>query len=378
MRGATTARERGLVHRTVRLIIDLLSESALNWLLIAIPASIILQIIGAPAPLTFFAATVALIPLAAIIGQTTEEIASHTGPVAGGLLSATFGNATELVVAIFAMIHGLDEVVKASITGSIIGNALLVLGMSMIAAGIGRERVFFNRVAASTSAATLLLAVAALVMPAVFNLTVYGRLQNASPALDRLSLLVAIVLIATYGLSLVFSLVTHRAMLVNLAEVPEQPRPGAMPAVIVLATVTLLTTVESDILVGTIEGTTRALGITEFFVGAIIIAIVGNAAEHLSAVLVAHHGQMDLAVHIATGSSTQIAVFVAPFLVILSWLLARPMSLVFNAFEIAAVALAGVVVTVAALDGETNWFEGVQLVAVYLILAIAFFYVPVS
>ncbi len=215
-------------------------------------------------------------------------------------------------------------------------------------------------------------------MPAVFNLTVYGRLQNASPALDRLSLLVAIVLIATYGLSLVFSLVTHRAMLVNLAEVPEQPRPGAMPAVIVLATVTLLTTVESDILVGTIEGTTRALGITEFFVGAIIIAIVGNAAEHLSAVLVAHHGQMDLAVHIATGSSTQIAVFVAPFLVILSWLLARPMSLVFNAFEIAAVALAGVVVTVAALDGETNWFEGVQLVAVYLILAIAFFYVPVS
>ena len=355
-----------------------MGESALNWLLLAIPISIVFELAEAPPQMTFAAATVALIPLAALIGQATEDIASHTGPVVGGLLSASFGNATELVVAVFALLHGLDEVVKASITGSIIGNALLVLGMSMIAAGIGRERVFFNRVAASTSAATLLLAVAALVMPAVFNLTVFGRLQNASPALNRLSLLVAIVLIATYGLSLLFSLVTHRTMLINLAEVPEQTHLSATPAVIVLAIVTLLTTLESDILVGKIEATTQALGITEFFVGVIIIAIVGNAAEHLSAVLVARHGQMDLAVHIATGSSTQIAVFVAPFIVIVSWIIGRPMSLVFNAFEIAAVALAGLIVTVAALDGETNWFEGVQLVAVYLILAIAFFYVPVS
>jgi len=311
-----------------------------------------------------------------LIGQTTEDIASHTGPVTGGLLSATFGNATELVIAVFALAHGLDEVVKASITGSIIGNALLVLGMSMVAAGIGRERVFFNRVAAATSAATLLLAVAALVMPAVFNLAVFGRLQNTSTALDQLSLLVAIVLIVTYGLSLLFSLVTHRQLLITLAEVTEAPRTGLLPSVIILAVVTLLTTVESDLLVETIEATTRLLGITEFFVGAIIVAIVGNAAEHLSAIIVARHGQMDLAVHIATGSSTQIAVFVAPFLIIVSWIIGRPMSLLFNAFETAAVALAGVVVTVAALDGETNWFEGVQLIAVYLILAIAFFYVP--
>ncbi|HVC33408.1 MAG TPA: calcium/proton exchanger [Chloroflexota bacterium] len=358
-------------------MLELLGESALNWLLLAVPISILLSLFQAPGAIIFASAAVALVPLAALIGQSTEDIAKHTGPVLGGLLSASFGNATELVVAILALVHGLDEVVKASITGSIIGNALLVLGMSMIAAGIGRERVFFNRVAAATSSATLLLAVTALVMPAVFNLTVYGRLQGTSPALEQLSLLVAIVLIATYGLSLVFSLVTHRALLVNLAEVPEQPEIGPGSSMAILFVVTLVTTLESDLLVGTIEVTTRALGITEFFVGVIIIAIVGNAAEHLSALLVARHGQMDLAVHIATGSSTQIAVFVAPLLVIVSWLIGRPMSLVFNPFEIAAVALASIIVTIAALDGETNWFEGVQLVAVYLILAIAFFYVPV-
>lgn len=356
---------------------DLLGESPLNWLLLAVPISVVLSWLHAPEPVTFGAATIALIPLAALIGETTEIIASHTGPVMGGLLSATFGNATELVVATLALISGLEEVVKASITGSIIGNALLVLGMSMVGAGIGRERVFFNRVAASTSSTTLLLAVTALVMPAVFNLAVFGRLQNASPALDQLSLLVALVLISTYGLGLIFSLVTHRGILINLAEIPERAPVKLGPAVFILAVVTLVTTFESDILVGTIEATTQALGITEFFVGAIIIAIVGNAAEHLSAVLVARHGQMDLAVHISTGSATQIAVFVAPFLVIVSWLIGTPMSLVFNAFEIAAVALAAVIVTIAALDGETNWFEGVQLVAVYLIIAIAFFYVPV-
>jgi Ca2+:H+ antiporter len=354
----------------------LLAGSPINWLLLAIPISIALWYFRASEPLIFGAATIALIPLAAVIGQTTEDIASHTGPVVGGLLSATFGNATELVVASLALIRGLDEVVKASITGSIIGNALLVLGMAMVAAGIGRERVFFNRVAAATSSTTLLLAVTALVMPAVFNLAVFGRLQNASPALDQLSLLVAIVLIATYGLSLLFSLVTHRGVLINLAEIPERTHESPLPAIIVLAAVTLVTAFESDILVGSIEVTTQTLGITQFFVGAIIIAIVGNAAEHLSAILVAHHGQMDLAGHIATGSSTQIAVFVAPFLVILSWIIGRPMSLLFNAFEIAAVALASIIVTVASADGETNWFEGVQLVAVYLIIAIAFFYVP--
>lgn len=350
--------------------------SALNWLLLAIPASVVLWFLHAPEALTFGASALGLVPLAALIGQATEDIAAHTGPVLGGLLSATFGNATELVVAVLALVSGLDVVVKASITGSIIGNALLVLGGSMIAAGIGRERVYFNRVAAATSTATLLLAVAALVMPAVFDLAVFGRLKTSGPALNQLSLLVAIVLILTYGLSLLFSLVTHRDLLINLAEAAEEPRVSLAPSIVVLAIVTVLVTVESDILVDTITVTTKMLGITEFFVGAIIIAIVGNAAEHLSALLVARHGQMDLAVHIATGSSTQIALFVAPFLVIVSWIIGQPMSLVFNPFEIAAVALAGIIVTVAALDGETNWFEGVQLTAVYLILAIAFFYVP--
>jgi Ca2+:H+ antiporter len=327
--------------------------------------------------MTFASSALALVPLAGLIGQATEEIASHVGPALGGLLNATFGNATELVVAVIALSHGLDEVVKASITGSIIGNALLVLGMSMVAAGYGRERAFFNRIAAATSAATLLLAVTALVMPAVFNITVFGQLQGSNSALNQLSLLVAFVLLATYGLSLVFSLVTHRVVLISVAEVPDAaPRLPVRTSILILAVVTLVTALMSDILVGSIEGTTRSLGITEFFVGAIVVALVGNAAEHFSAVAVARRGQLDLAVSISTGSATQIALFVAPVIVIVSWLIGRPMSLVFNGFEIAAIALAGIVVTVASLDGETNWFEGVQLIAVYLIVAIAFFFVP--
>ena len=357
---------------------QLFTGSVVNWLLISIPVSFVLSVAGAPDPYIFGAAAISLIPLAALIGQATEDVATHTTPAIGGLLNATFGNATELVVAILALANGLDVVVKASITGSIIGNALLVLGLSMIAGGIGRERVYFNRIAAATSAGTLLLAVTALVMPAVFNLAVFGRLQSASPELNQLSLLVAIVLLATYAFSLVFSLVTHRSVLISLAEVPDQPKLSVGTAILLLAIVTLFTTYESDLLVSTIEATTRSLGITEFFVGAIVIAIVGNATEHTSAMLVARRGQMDLAVHIATGSSTQIALFVAPTLVVISWLIAKPMSLVFNPFEIAAVSLAGIIVTVASLDGETNWFEGVQLVAVYLILAIAFFYVPAA
>jgi Ca2+:H+ antiporter len=341
-----------------------------------VPISIYCWLTGAPTVLTFLLSALALVPLAGLIGQATEDIASHVGPAAGGLLNATFGNATELVIAFIALTHGLDEVVKASITGSIIGNALLVLGMSMVAAGYGRERAFFNRIAAATSAATLLLAVTALVMPAVFNLTVFGRLQGTNAALNQLSLLVAFVLLATYALSLVFSLVTHRIVLISVGEIPDEPHLPVRTAIVVLAVVTLVTALESEILVSTIQGTTRALGITEFFVGAIVIALVGNSAEHFSAVAVARRGQLDLAVSISTGSATQIALFVAPAIVIASWLIGRPMSLVFNAFEIAAIALAGIVVTVASLDGETNWFEGVQLIAVYLIVAIAFFYVP--
>jgi len=360
----------------VESIIGVFRESVFNWLLLGIPISVLLSVFHASSTVIFFVAVVSLIPLAALIGQATEDIATRTTPAIGGLLNATFGNATELVVAILALIHGLDIVVKASITGSIIGNALLVLGLSMVAGGIGRERVYFNRIAAATSAGTLLLAVAALVMPAVFNLAVFGRLQSQSPELNQLSLLVAIVLLLTYAFSLLFSLVTHRSVLISLADVPEQPQLSIQAAVVLLALVTLATTYESDLLVESITEATRVLGITEFFVGAIVIAIVGNATEHASAMMVARRGQMDLAVHIATGSSTQIALFVAPFLVLVSWLIGRPMSLVFNAFEIAAVALTSVIVTIAALDGETNWFEGVQLVAVYLIVAIAFFYVP--
>ena len=250
----------GYSRKVVR---ELLADSVINWLLLAIPVSIFLWVTKAPEPLTFAASALALIPLAGLIGQATEDIAAHSGPALGGILNATFGNATELVVAIIALTHGLDEVVKASITGSILGNALLVLGMSMIAGGWGRERVFFNRTAASTGAATLLLAVTALVMPAVFNLTVFGQLQGSNFALNELSLLVAIVLIATYCLSLAFSLVTHRTLLISVGEVAEEPNLSVRAAVIVLTVVTILTA-SVEILVDTITATTQALGITEF------------------------------------------------------------------------------------------------------------------
>jgi Ca2+:H+ antiporter len=354
--------------------------SWLNLLLILVPVSVLLEWLHAPPLWVFFIAALAIVPLAALIGAGTEATAEHTGPGIGGLLNATFGNATELIIALFAVHRGLFGVVKASITGSILGNMLLVLGLSMLIGGWGRDRQTFNRTAAGSSAAMLILAVTALALPALWDLVVFGRIGPTHPRVQLLSDLAAGVLLATYVASLIFSLRTHHELFsaVGHGAVPQaQYRLSSGVAVLLVATI--LTAVESEILVGAIEAVGKTLGLTEIFIGVVVVAVVGNAAEHFTAVLVAKKNQMDLAFHIAIGSSTQIALLVAPILVFASYFLHRtPMDLVFSPFEILALTLAVVIVAVVSLDGESNWFEGVQLIALYLMLAIAFYFVPAA
>jgi Ca2+:H+ antiporter len=352
-----------------------LKGSSIHGLLIFIPVSLGLQITGYPELWVFITSCLGIIPLSKILGDATEEMSKHTGPGIGGLLNATFGNATELIIALFALHAGLYEVVKASLAGSIIGNLLLVLGFSMLLGGIGREKQTFNRTGAAAGASMLFLAVAALIMPAVFNLTLYGNLKETNATVQFLSLLVAIVLIVSYVFSLIFSLVTHR----DIYDVGDEEDPavwGKGLSALIMGVVTVFIAIESELLVKTIEETTKSLGVSQFFVGMIIVAIVGNAAEHSAAVWMARKNKMDISLSIAIGSSTQIALLVAPLLVFASFLFGNPMSLVFNAFEIVAVTLSVVIVALVTLDGESHWFEGLQLIAVYLVLAIAFYFVP--
>ena len=348
----------------------------ITWLLVFVPISFAIRFLGFSEIWIFASSAVAIIPLAGLIGDATEQLAIRTGPGIGGLLNATFGNATELIIALFALSNGLLPVVKASISGSIVANLLLVLGLSMLIGGWGREKQTFNQTQAGASAAMLFLGVIALVMPAIFDLTVFGSLENRTPPIEQLSLLVAGVLILTYLASLVFTLRTHKELFTSVAGSDEEPKLTTVNSVLLLLGATVLVAVESEFLVGAIEATTAALGMSEFFVGFVVVAVVGNAAEHASAVMMAMQNRMQLAVNIATGSSAQIALFVAPVLVFASLLFGEHLALVFNPFETAAVALSVITLAIVSLDGESNWFEGLQLVAVYLVMAIVFFFVP--
>lgn len=355
-----------------------LATNRLNWLLLFIPISVALEVLLPGEKLwVFLTSAVAIIPLAGLIGSATEEISERAGPALGGLLNATFGNATELIIALLALRAGLFEVVKASISGSIIGNLLLVLGLSMFVGGLGRDKQKFNRTSAGASASMLVLAVVALVMPAVFDLVKFGTLDvtKAPASIQLLSLLVSAVLFLIYLASLVFSLKTHHAILAPAEVSHQEPLLSRANAIILLFAATVVTAIEAEFLVGAIEVATKALHMTEFFVGIIVVAVIGNAAEHFSAVSMARKNKMDLSMTIATASSTQIALFVAPVLVFASFLLHKPMSLVFNAFEIVGFGLSVLILSVVSLDGESNWFEGLQLVAVYVVLAIVFFFV---
>jgi Ca2+:H+ antiporter len=332
--------------------------------------------------LVFCAAALGVIPTAAVMGNATEHLAAQTGPGIGGLLNVTFGNAPELIIAFFALIDGLQEVVKASIAGSIIGNVLLVLGASMFFGGLKRDKQSFSHTAANAQVAMLMLALAALILPALFQLIHGGGLPKVGEShadfgsdLEAISIGVAVILLLSYGAGLYFSLKTHRRVF-NPYE--DEEAGGAWPvkkALIYLAVAGVGVGVMSEILVGSIEDASKTIGLSEFFVGVFVVAIVGNAAEHWVAVSVAVKDKMDLAVNIAVGSSAQIALFVAPVLVLLSFVFGPdPMALVFNGYELGGLLFAVLVANLVTQDGESNWFEGVQLLSLYGVLGLVFYF----
>ncbi len=359
-------------------------QRAMQALLIFVVLAPLAEAFHWGALMVFSFSALAIIPLAGLMGDATERLASRLGAGVGGLLNATFGNAAELIIALVALQNGLYDVVKASLTGSIIGNILLVLGVAMVAGGVRRERQKFDRVAAAASATLLALEALAMLVPAVFHFIAEGEVARATltpareAAIERtLSLEIAIVLFVAYLLSLLFTLKTHRHLYTGGAEEHEHQPVNVGRAVLSLVVATALVAWMSEMLVGAVEETSHVLGLTEVFVGVIVVAIVGNAAEHSTAVIVAMKNHMDLALNIAIGSSIQIALFVAPVLVFASYFMPHgPMDLRFSAFEVLAVVAAIAVVNLVSQDGESNWLEGAMLLAVYVVLGIAFFFLP--
>ncbi|HEY3883766.1 MAG TPA: calcium/proton exchanger [Vicinamibacterales bacterium] len=345
----------------------------LNVLLVAAPISWIVAASG-DTMWVFVTAAVALVPAAGLIGEATEELTCRAGPTLGGLLNATFGNAAELIISIVALEAHHLEIVKASITGSIIGNLLLVFGGASFAGGLKHGTQRFDRTAAGSATVMLALAVAALVMPATVDLFAFGSLEARPRALADLSLWTSIVLLAVYIAGLMFSFGTHKDPL--RASTPNAPRVSYAAAVTLLALGTVLTTIEAEILIRGLGPALRQFGMTELFAGVIVVALVGNAAEHYSAIAASRRNDMTLALEISIGSSAQIALMVAPLLVIGSSWLGTPMSLVFNPFEITAIGLSVVVVALVGMDGESTWLEGLQLLGLYAILAAAFYIIP--
>ena len=345
----------------------------LNWLLIFVPVALVLGYVWKPSPLIIFGlAALGIIPLAGVLGEATDDLASHLGQGLGGLLNATMGNATELIIAIFALRAGHTEVVKASLSGSIIGNILLVLGLSVLVGGWGRERQKFSRQAAAVNSTTMFIGVVALVIPAVFAWSIFGQLREHDRLIEKMSLWTSGVLIVVYLLNLFFSFGTH-ADKRKQSEVSER---SVAASLLSLGLATVLIGILSELLVAQIDATRQALGLSELFLGVVVIAIIGNAAEHASAVFFAAEDKMDLTLGIAIGSSVQIALLVAPVLVFYSWMIHKPMSLLFVPLEMIGIALAVIIMDMISSDGETTWFEGVQLLAVYIIMAAAFYYVP--
>jgi len=364
----------------------LLSGSGWPYLLVPfIPIAILLELAHAEAAIIFAAAAAGVVPTAALMGRATEELAHRSGPGIGGLLNVTFGNAPELIIAFFALNAGLQEVVKASIIGSILGNILLVMGAAMLIGGLKVPTQRFNPTAASVQSSMLLLAAVALVMPTIFQLVAGGGLPavgadrvDFGSDLEQMSLIVAFILLGSYIAGLVFSLRSHKTLFNPTSESDEHVdgEPWSIRAsVVVLAAAGVAVGVMSEILVGSISEASEAIGLSEFFVGLIVVAIVGNAAEHWVAIYFAARDKMDLAVNIAIGSSAQIALFAAPVLVFASFFVGpNPMSLVFNGFELGAVLLAILIANHVTHDGESTWYEGLQLLAVYAVLGVVFFY----
>lgn len=350
-------------------------RNPLNLLLLFIPAALLGRVLDWPPLVIFIMSGLAIVPLAKWMGNATEELATHVGPGIGGLLNATFGNATELIIAIFALRAGLVDVVKASITGSIVGNLLFVLGLSFLLGGWKREKQEFNRTAAGASGSQLALAIIGLLIPAAFYYTLRTGDTGRRDFLEQeLSFVIAGLLIVSYAIGLLFSLRTHKHLYEGEGGEEHEGRWGVGKGVGILLAATIGVAVMSETLVASLEEAVHVLGWSELFVGVILIPVIGNAAEHLTAVTVALKNKMDLSIGIAIGSSTQIALFVAPLLVFLSLLFTQRMNLLFNPFELVAIGLAVFIVNLLVLDGESNWYEGVQLLLSYAIIAIAFFF----
>ncbi|MDZ8186321.1 MAG: calcium/proton exchanger [Nostoc sp. ChiSLP02] len=349
-------------------------------LLLFIPVSLAAHFLEWGELVVFVTAGLAILPLAAWMGTATEEIAVVVGPTLGGLLNATFGNATELIIALIALNAGLIDVVKASITGSIISNLLLVMGFSMLLGGLRYKEQTFQPIVARVNAASMNLAVIAILLPTAMNYTAIGVTEQT---LQYLSLAVAVVLILVYALTLLFSMRTHSYLYdVGVAETEEQEishssKPNVVLWVGVLLVCTLLVALESELLVDSLEVATSQLGLTALFTGVILVPIVGNAAEHATAVTVAMKDKMDLSLSVAVGSSMQIALFVAPVLVIAGWAFGQPMDLDFKPFELVAVVVSVLIANTISSDGRSNWLEGTLLLAAYTVLGFAFYFHPV-
>ncbi len=349
----------------------------MNWLyilLLAVPVALISNYLHGPVLLTFLGACLGMVPLAGLLGEATEALAERLGPRLGGLLNATLGNAAELIITIFAIKEGLLEVVKASITGSIIGNILIVMGMSLLLGGLRHGRQYFDRGEAGHKATLLLLSIIALGIPSLFG----HAIESTNHAgVEYLSIGTSIVMIAIYALWILY---TMRNPL-HPGNGPQHPAKNGpawsmKKAVAVLLGATVFLAWQSEVLVSSVEPVIETLGWTQFFVGIVLIPVVGNIAEHLVAVQSAVENKMDLSMEIALGSSLQIALFVAPALVFISLLLGHPLTLLFNPFELAALGAGAIIAGMVAQDGESTWLEGAQLLAVYLILAIGFFFLP--
>jgi Ca2+:H+ antiporter len=351
-----------------------------------IPAAIVLDAINASAVIVFGASVLGVVPTAALMGKATDELAHRSGPGIGGLLNVTFGNAPELIIALFALHDGLQEVVKASLVGSILGNLLLVMGAAMLVGGWGRDRQTFVAEAASMQSTLLLLACVALVLPAAFQLSLGGALpspeaeaRHFSTDLQTMSALVAVVLLFSYAAGLFFSLKTHRDIFNPDMEAgedePHEPW-SVRRCVMWLAIAGVAVGFMSEILVGSIEEASSHIGLSPFFVSLIVVAIAGNAAEHWVAVYFAARDKLDLSVAIAIGSSAQIALFVFPVLVLASFVIGPfPMALELNGLELGSIVLAVIIATHVTHEGVSTWFEGVQLLAVYVVLGMVFFFV---
>jgi Ca2+:H+ antiporter len=345
----------------------------LNLLLFTLPLVLLAQL-GGWGPVWIFAlSTVGIIPLAGLIGEATEALSAYTGPKIGGLLNATLGNAAELIITLVAVRAGLLDLVKASITGSILGNLLLVMGLSMVMGGVKNGIQRFDRRQAGNNAILLTLVVIAMVIPSVFSHSIGSEL---SVGVESLSLGVAGVMIVLYVLGLIYSLRAQNSPLSYETEEIHRPELSKATALVILALATLGVVWLSESLVGEVEAVVKGLGLSEFFLGIILIPIIGNVAEHLVAVQVAIRNKMDLSIEIAISSSLQIALFVAPLLVFVSLLLGHPLTLVFNQYELLALGAAALVAALVSSDGESNWLEGAALLAVYVILGIGFFLLP--